>query len=95
MTKSLSNSNSPLKTRTSLAKVLRHLFTESDNETYDTSRTVFLVSFVFALCFSAADFYVNKVFKLQDFGVAIATMSAAFGLSKKLEGDILDDKPQK
>lgn len=70
----------------SLAKILRHLLTEEDNETYDTSRTMYVLAVSVAFVLEGYSIFVLKqVFDLQAFGFGMGALSVAFGFAKRAE----------
>lgn len=70
-----------------IAKVAKHLFTESDNETYDTTRTIYVLSWLVAIggvIYNVG--WLAEPFDVQAFGTGMGLLTAAFGLSKLGEG---------
>lgn len=71
-----------------VGKVIKHSLTLNDNQTYDPGTVAFIVS-IFVTCYLA---FHSVVFQgrdphLQDLGVALAAIVAAFGAYKKLDPD--------
>lgn len=69
-----------------LAKLIKHLITDSDNETYDTTRFLFVLSWISAIVFQTLHGFAD--FNLQNFGIGMGALTAAFGLSKAGEARV-------
>lgn len=68
-------------------KILKHLVTDDDNETFDTTRTMFVVSVAVAIGLTIYSVCAERnTFDIKDFGIGLGAITAAFGISKKMEG---------
>lgn len=67
-------------------KLLKHIVTDDDNETFDTTRTLFVCSVGVAIGLTLFTVLARDVsFDIKDFGIGLGAITAAFGISKRME----------
>ena len=62
-------------------KLLKDCFTGRDNCTYDVGRILWALSVIAYIVFSGMDVYLTTTFEYEQFGVGLATILGAGGLS--------------
>ena len=69
-------------------KIIKDWFTEIDNQTFDVTRALAVVSILTAIGLIAYSIiYKGQVFSLQDYGIGMSTLLASTGLALKLKPD--------
>ena len=72
-------------------KIIKDWFTEIDNQTFDVTRALAVVSILTAIGLIAYSIiYKGQVFSLQDYGIGMSTLLASTGLALKLKKDTGD-----
>ena len=68
-------------------KMCKHILTGKDNETYDNSRVLCLLSFFIYFLLALGSLLVHREWGAMDFGGGISAMTVGFGVNLKLKSD--------
>jgi len=69
-------------------KIIKDWFTEIDNQTFDVTKALAVVSILTAIGLIAYSIiYKGQVFSLQDYGIGMSALFAGLGVALKLKKD--------
>jgi len=72
---------------TEFRKMCKHILTGRDNETYDSSRVLCLLSFFIYFVLGLGSVMIHREWSPLDFGGGISAMTVGFGVNLKLKSD--------
>jgi hypothetical protein len=64
-----------------MGKVIKDIYTESDNETWDLSKMLATASIVSAILLNAYTVYKGSDFNMQDFGIGMGALFGGVGVA--------------
>ena len=72
-------------------KIIKDWFTEIDNQTFDVTKALAVVSILTAIGLIAYSIiYKGQVFSLQDYGIGMSTLFVGLGVALKLKKETGD-----